>query len=190
MRPAYQGSNPISDVWSLEALRMVRRYLSRAVDDPGDQEARGWMLLAASFAGMGFGNAGVHLPHGMSYPVSSTVKQYRPPGYAVDHPLVPHGMSVILHTAAVARFTAPADPKRHLRAAQALGADVAGATLDEAGEVLRVDVARRGLGERRFEQGLPELRVLHFRVVVADRNGRETGEEIEDRPLAAGVVKV
>src|SRR5438477_2885 len=74
LRPAYQGSNPISDVWSLQALRMVAKYLVRAVEDPGDDEARSHMLLAASYAGVGFGNAGVHLPHGMSYPVSGNVK--------------------------------------------------------------------------------------------------------------------
>ena len=73
--PAYQGSNPISDVWSMQALRMVAQYLVRAVDDPSDDEARAQMLLAASYAGVGFGNAGVHLPHGMSYPVSGHVKQ-------------------------------------------------------------------------------------------------------------------
>src|SRR5262249_39337516 len=86
-RPAYQGSNPISDLWSLQALRMVAQYIVRAVDDPSDDEARANMLLAASYAGVGFGNAGCHLPHGMSYPVSGMVKSYRAPGYEVDHPL-------------------------------------------------------------------------------------------------------
>ena len=136
VRPAYQGSNPISDLWSLEALRMVREYLPRAVEDPGDDEARGMMLLAASYAGVGFGNAGVHLPHGMSYPVSGMVKDYRPPGYQVDHPLVPHGISVILNAPAVFRFTASVNPERHLRAAEVLGADVAGARSQDAGKIL------------------------------------------------------
>src|SRR6202453_677554 len=76
LRPAYQGSNPISDVWSIEALRIVSRYLVRAVEDPADEEARAQMLLASSYAGIGFGNAGVHLPHGMSYPVSGMVRDY------------------------------------------------------------------------------------------------------------------
>jgi hydroxyacid-oxoacid transhydrogenase len=136
LRPAYQGSNPISDVWSLQAMRLVARFLVRAVEDPADEEARANMLLAASYAGIGFGNAGVHLPHGMSYPVSGRVQGYRAPGYAVDHPLVPHGISVILNAPAVFRFTAPAGPQRHLEAAEALGANVAHLRDDDAGEVL------------------------------------------------------
>ena len=136
LRPAYQGSNPISDVWSMQALRMVARFLVRAVDDPGDDEARANMLLAASYAGVGFGNAGVHLPHGMSYPVSGLVRDYRAPGYATGHPLVPHGVSVILNAPAVFRFTASASPARHLEAAAALGADVSRAAGADAGAIL------------------------------------------------------
>jgi hydroxyacid-oxoacid transhydrogenase len=136
LRPAYQGSNPVSDIWALEAMRIVSDYLVRAVDDPSDDEARANMLLAASYAGMGFGNAGVHLPHGMSYPVSGHVKGYMAPGYSSDHPLVPHGISVILNAPAVFRFTAPANPERHLEAAAALGANVSNVTADDAGRVL------------------------------------------------------
>src|SRR5213078_1210123 len=124
LRPAYQGSNPISDIWSMQALRMVTQYLVRAVDDPSDDEARANMLLASSYAGVGFGNAGVHLPHGMSYPVSGMVRDFRPQGFNVDHPLVPHGMSVIINAPAVFRFTAQAAPERHLIAAEILGADI------------------------------------------------------------------
>ena len=136
LRPAYQGSNPISDLWSLQAMRLVNQFLVRAVEDPGDDEARANMLLAASYAGIGFGNAGVHLPHGMSYPVSGQVRDYRAPGYAADHPLVPHGVSVILNAPAVFRFTAAADPGRHLAAAEALGANDRQRQAADAGEIL------------------------------------------------------
>ena len=147
-RPAYQGSNPISDIWAVRALELMAEFLPRAVADTSDDEARGQMLLAAAMAGIGFGNAGVHLPHGMSYPVAGMVRDYRPEGYAVDHAIIPHGMSVILNTPAVVRFTHPSSPERHLRAAQALGADTRDAALSEAGEVLRERVVHfmRALG--------------------------------------------
>ncbi len=136
LRPAYQGSNPISDVWSAAAVRLAAEYLPRAVEHPDDDEARSAMCLAAAYAGIGFGNAGVHLPHGMSYPVSGMVRGYRPEGYEVDEPLVPHGMSVILNAPAVFRFTGQACPERHLQAAEMLGIDVSAAALEDAGKIL------------------------------------------------------
>lgn len=163
LRSAYQGSNPISDVWALESLRILTEYLPRVFDDVDDDEARGMMLLAASYAGTGFGNAGVHLPHAMAYPVAGQVTDYRPPGYDTDHAMVPHGTSVIVHTPAVCRFTAPSAPQRHLQAAQALGAEIGGASLDDAGELLAGRVLhfmRRmqqpgGIGE--FGYGEPDI---------------------------------
>ena len=136
LRPAYQGSNPISDLWALEALRLVEQFLPRAVADPSDDEARSAMCLAAALAGIGFGNAGVHLPHGMSYPVAGMVESYVPEGYAIDYPLVPHGFAVIVNSPAVFRFTAPTCPQRHLRAAEVLGADCSGAKDEDAGAIL------------------------------------------------------
>lgn len=135
-RPAYQGTNPISDIWAIRALELMAEYLPRAYADPSDDEARMNMLMASTIAGIGFGNAGVHLPHGMSYPVAGMVKSFEPAGYQVDHPIVPHGMSVILNTPAVVRFTSPSDPQRHLRAAAALGADISDAPPEVAGELL------------------------------------------------------
>jgi hydroxyacid-oxoacid transhydrogenase len=136
VRPAYQGSNPISDIWSARAIELVAEYLPRVLKDANDDEARGQLLLAATFAGIGFGNAGVHLPHGMSYPVSGMVKNFKPADYNVDHPIVPHGMSVILNAPAVFRFTASANPQKHLYGAKLLGVDVSEAKEENAGNIL------------------------------------------------------
>jgi hydroxyacid-oxoacid transhydrogenase len=142
LRPAYQGSNPISDLWSMEALRLTAQFIRRAVADPSDDEARAAMMLAASYAGIGFGNAGVHLPHGMSYPVAGLVREFRSPGYdAVDHALIPHGVSVIVNAPAVFRYTAQASPERHLKAAEVLGANVARASRDDAGKILSESIS-------------------------------------------------
>lgn len=140
MRPAYQGANPISDIWAGKALEAMARNIVRVVKDADDDEARGEMLLAAAYAGIGFGNAGVHLPHGMSYPVSGLVKDYIPAGYPDDHPIVPHGMSVILNAPSVFRWTAEANPARHLEAARLLGAETRGAAPEDAGEILAGEI--------------------------------------------------
>jgi hydroxyacid-oxoacid transhydrogenase len=136
MRPAYQGSNPLSDVWSEKAIEIAGNNIVRVVKDPTDEEARGRMIIAATFAGIGFGNAGTHLGHGMSYPISGMAHDYIPEGYPPDHAIIPHGMAVILTAPALFRFTAPTSPERHLVAARLAGADTAGAGPGDAGDVL------------------------------------------------------
>jgi len=119
-RPAYQGRNPVSDVFSFWALKETVKHLPRIAQNPDDKESKHQMLLASSFAGIGFGNAGVHLCHGISYPISGLNKKlsnYKHAGYAVDHPIVPHGVSVALTGPAVFQFTAPSAPDRHREAA-------------------------------------------------------------------------
>ncbi|GAA6001820.1 hydroxyacid-oxoacid transhydrogenase [Rhodotorula paludigena] len=120
LRPAYQGRNEISDVFSEWALRQTVKYLPRVAANRDDKEAKSKMLLASTFAGIGFGNAGVHLCHGISYPISGLNKhkgQWKHPSYP-DYPIVPHGISVALSGPAVFSYTAPSDPERHRQAAQ------------------------------------------------------------------------
>jgi hydroxyacid-oxoacid transhydrogenase len=135
-RPMSQGRNPWSDVGSLEALRLVGEHLVRAVRDAADHEAREALAWAATLAGIAFGNAGVHLPHAMSYSVAGLVHDWRCPGYPQGEPLVPHGISVVVGAPSVFRATAATSPERHLEAARALDGDVQGAGLDDAGEVV------------------------------------------------------
>ncbi|ACY14882.1 hydroxyacid-oxoacid transhydrogenase [Haliangium ochraceum] len=149
-RPMSQGANPWSDLGCGEALRLLGRYLGRAVDDAGDREAREQVMWAATLAGIAFGNSGVHAPHGMSYAVAGLVRDFRPAGYASDEAMVPHGMSVILNAPAVFRYTAEASPARHLEAAGWLGAELGGASADDASEIL---VAR--LTEMMRAAGMP-----------------------------------
>ncbi len=136
LRPASPGSNPWSDLGCREALQLLGHYLVRAVDDASDTEARHQVMWAATLAGIAFGNAGCHAPHGMSYSVSGLVETFQPDGYPKGEPMVPHGMSVIVNSPSVFRRTASCDPTRHLESAGWLGADIAGAGDDDAGEVL------------------------------------------------------
>jgi alcohol dehydrogenase class IV len=137
-----QGANPWSDLGCREALRLLGKYLERAVDDASDSEAREQMMWAATLAGIAFGNAGVHAPHGMAYAVAGLVRDFRPSGYPAHEPLVPHGMAVILNAPSSFRYTAEASPERHLDGARLLGAETQGAGADDAGEVLANELIR------------------------------------------------
>jgi hydroxyacid-oxoacid transhydrogenase len=190
-RPAYQGANPISDIFSLKALKSTVEYLPRAVKDPEDFEAQSEMLLAATLAGVGFGNAGVHLCHGMSYPISGQNPGYKHKGYVVEDPIIPHGVSVAVTAPAVFKFTGPSNPDRHLAAAEVFGKDVSNAKKESAGEILSEALAEflvkigdqpRGLKALGFgsehvedlvEGTLPQKRVL----ILAPNLSMEVNEE-------------
>lgn len=140
-RPPYQGANPWSDAGALQAVRLGGTYLERAVADPDDAEAHDFLTFAATLAGMSFGNAGVHIPHAMSYAVAGLNHVYRAKGYETCGGMVPHGISVVVNAPAAFRFTADAAPERHLVAAEALGADVRDAAPEDAGEILATRLA-------------------------------------------------
>ena len=135
-RPLSQGANPYSDLACLEAIRLIGANLVDAVNDADNTAAHEPLMFAGMLAGIGFGNAGCHVPHGMSYAVAGLVRGYTAPGWPSNHPMVPHGISVIVNAPAVFRLTGPACPERHLKAAKAMGADTDGADLEDAGDVL------------------------------------------------------
>ncbi len=135
-RPQIQGANPWSDLHAREALRIADEYLVRGITDSEDREARDNLMWGATLAGMAFGNSGTHLPHAFSYGVTNLIRDVVTDDYPVPSPFVPHGISVILTSPAVFRFTAPGAPERHLEAAACLGADTSDATPGDAGEVV------------------------------------------------------
>ena len=162
-RPTYQGSNPISDIWSLQSLRAVAKYLKRSIANQNDDyEARTQMHLAATMAGIGFGNAGVHLCHGMSYGISGNVRSYRAIDYPQEYAIIPHGLSVVVTSPAVFEFTAAACPERHLEVASIL--DTQGETKSkflhrshkDAGKIL-ADILRQFLYDVHVDDGLKAL---------------------------------
>jgi len=134
-RPLSQGANPYSDITCLEAINLIGRNIVQAVNDPREENYDA-LMFAGMLAGIGFGNAGCHLPHGMSYAVAGLVKDYQPQGWPADHPMVPHGISVIVNSPAVFRKTGPACPERHWEAADAMGADLTGKNMEDGGEIL------------------------------------------------------
>ncbi|HCU53977.1 MAG TPA: alcohol dehydrogenase, partial [Gammaproteobacteria bacterium] len=111
-------------------------YLARAVRDAKDTEARHQLMFASMLAGLAFGSAGVHIPHAMSYSIATLKHEFTATGYEEREPMVPHGISVVINAPAAFRFTATANPARHLEVAAALGANTANAKPDDAGEIL------------------------------------------------------
>jgi alcohol dehydrogenase class IV len=152
-RPPYQGSNPIADVWSAKALEYGGRYLRRAVERADDLEARGFMMLGATMAGVGFGSAGVHIPHACAYPIAGLKHVYEPPGYPTDHPFVPHGHSVIVTAPAAFRFTYEAMPERHHHVAELL----TGEPIPDAGPDTLPDVLLQLMRDVGAPRGVAEL---------------------------------
>jgi alcohol dehydrogenase class IV len=123
-RVTYCGSNPVSDLWCERAMELLARSFRTAVHQGADHlEARSNMMMAATFAGMGFGNSGVHIPHANAYPIAGMVKDYVPAGYPPDEPMVPHGQSVSLTAPEAFRFSFASAPERHLRAAALMDPD-------------------------------------------------------------------
>lgn len=168
-RPPYQGANPVADMWSAKALEYGGKYLRRAVESGEDVEARGFMMLGATLAGVGFGSAGVHIPHACAYPIAGLKHEWQPPGYPKDHPFVPHGWSVIVTSPASFRFTYDANPERHHEVANLL--------------------AREKL-ENPDENTLPEVIVQLMQDVGAPRGVRELGYTEDDIPaLIDGAMK-
>ena len=186
LRPAYQGSNPISDIWATSTIKMVAENIVESTLN-NNEASREKMMLAASAAGVGFGNAGVHLPHGMSYAVSGNVKEFTLDGYPEGKPLVPHGLSVIINAPAVFRFTSTTNPERHLKAANLLGVDVSNELPEKAGNLISnklIDFIKklgmpnglRGLGyqesdiDNLVEGTLPQHRVTKLSPVEVGAN--------------------
>jgi hydroxyacid-oxoacid transhydrogenase len=135
-RVPYCGANPIADMWSERAMTLLAASFRAAIDDPDDTHAREQMAMAATFAGLGFGNAGVHIPHANAYPIAGRVRDYTPEDYPKGEPIIPHGMAVSLTAPAAFRFTFDAAPDRHLRAARLLDPESRGKGRDALPRVL------------------------------------------------------
>ena len=167
-RATYLGANPIADLFCERAIELVGKYLRRAYFNPTDIEARSNMMLAATFAGMGLGSAGVHLPHAMGYPVAGKVRKYRMRGYPTTEPMVPHGVSCIVNAPAAFRYTIPAWPERHAKAAALMGLDTG------------------GLSTQAAAQALPEGLIQLMRDLAQPNGLHELGYSLADIPALVG----
>ncbi|ESQ20396.1 MAG: Alcohol dehydrogenase, class IV [uncultured Acidilobus sp. CIS] len=145
-RPVYAGSTPIGDLFA-PVIGWVAKYIRRAYADPYDLEARYYLHLGAGLAGLGFGHAGVHVPHAMAYPIAGLVREWHPPDYDFGYPIVPHGISTAIPAAYAFRYLAPYNDEKFRLVARQLGLDDSGAP--------------RQVGERIFDFYMKLLEDLH-----------------------------
>ncbi|NLG69871.1 MAG: iron-containing alcohol dehydrogenase [Firmicutes bacterium] len=145
-------ASPFTDILAEEGMRLVRRYLVRAVRDGSDMEARAGMAVADTLAGIAIDQAGVGLIHGLEHPVSGR------------HGAV-HGEGLAALAPAVMAFNLPARLERFARIAELLGQQTAGLPLQEAARLAIVAVEEL-LQETGATWGLQELGVQDADVAV------------------------
>jgi alcohol dehydrogenase class IV len=122
-------AQPLTEILSLEAIRMIGAYLRRAWANPEDLEAKNYVMLASTVAGMAFSNASVAMVHGMSRPIG-----------ACFH--VPHGLSNAILLPLVMEFSRVAAPEKFADIAEAMGENIEGLTEMEAAQAAVEAVAQ------------------------------------------------
>ena len=101
-------ANVFSDMYALEAARLIGRKLRTAFHEPDNEAAREAMMFGSTLAGMAFSNSSVALIHGMSRPIGA-------------HFHVTHGLSNALLVPAVVRFSLDAAQHRYAIIAREIG---------------------------------------------------------------------
>jgi len=117
-----KNANPVTDAIGLEAIRIITRWLGPAFADGEDLEARYYMSLGSMMSGLVLNNSGTSLVHAMAYPIGG---EYH----------VPHGVSLCGILIACFESIIVAKPERFARLAEAMGENIEGLSLREAGEV-------------------------------------------------------
>lgn len=135
-------AHPLIDIYALEGIRLVGRYLARAVADGSDVEARSGLALASLYGGICLGPVNTHAGHAVAYPLGTR-----------HH--IPHGAANAVIFPHVLAFNAPVVPERTAAILTALGLEPS----TEPAEVLRQAMGwclALGIEMRMSKRGVPE----------------------------------
>ncbi len=138
-----KGAWEMSDMFEIEAVRMIACYLPVAVNEPSNPEGRNGMAVAQYIAGMAFSNVGLGLVHGMAHPMGSLFD-------------VPHGVANALLLPTIMEFNMPACLDKYPEIAKAMGVDTSGMSKKEAAQAA-VDAVRDLAVKVGIPQHLSEL---------------------------------
>jgi len=98
-------SNPLTDTIALESIKLIFKYLPLAFFQGDNIEARYYMALAATMAGLAFSNASLVAGHAIAYTYASEYK-------------LPHGISCGLALPYIMDFNLPTCIDKFIRAAK------------------------------------------------------------------------
>lgn len=133
----------LSDMFEIEAIRLINKYLRLAVFDPENPKGREGMALAQYVAGMAFSNVGLGVVHGMAHPMGSLHN-------------IPHGVANALLLPTIMEFNAPVCREKYVEIAKAMGAYKEGMTQIEAAQAA-CDAVRALAVEVGIPQHLSEI---------------------------------
>jgi alcohol dehydrogenase class IV len=108
-----QNASPMTDLYALEAIRLIGTHLRTAVANGSDLAARDGMAKASMYAGIAIGNAGTNIVHALAYPLQG---QHRVTHGVANSLLLPYGME----------FNALSNLTKFAAVAEALGEPIAG----------------------------------------------------------------
>jgi len=123
-----KGAWVMSDMYELQAIKMIAENLPIAVEEPTNPVGREGMALAQYIAAQAFSNVGLGLVHGMAHPL----------GALFD---VPHGVANALLLPTIMEFNMPKCIKKYGIIAKTMGVDTTGMTDDQAAQAA-VDAVR------------------------------------------------
>lgn len=139
-------AHPFVDLYALEGVRLIAKYLKRACDNGGDLEARAQVALGSMYGGMCLGPVNTAAVHALSYPLGV---EYH----------IPHGLSNALLLPYVMEYNIEADATKYERIAEVLGAEkktTARATALEGVKIMKQLIADCGLPTTLGEAGVNE----------------------------------
>jgi len=116
-----KGAWVMSDMFEIEAVKMIANHLPLAVSEPSNPEGRNGMAIAQYIAGMAFSNVGLGLVHGMAHPL----------GALFD---IPHGVANAVLLPTVMEFNMPCCIDKYAKIAEAMGVDISSMTKEEAAQ--------------------------------------------------------
>lgn len=113
--------NPITDAQAIQGIKLISKYLRRAVANGHDVEARTNMAYASILAGMAFNNADLGYVHAMAHQLGG---QYD----------APHGVCCAVLMPTVEKWNIISNPERFSDIAELLGENIAGLSVREAAD--------------------------------------------------------